>query len=64
VVEFGDHLDLLIAPRKPGFAFRIGATGSPRQNFMRTHVEGRGTRVSSSEFNCCGLTVAARRRLR
>ena len=35
VVAFGDNLDQLIAPRKPGFAFEIGAMGSPRQNFSK-----------------------------
>jgi alkanesulfonate monooxygenase SsuD/methylene tetrahydromethanopterin reductase-like flavin-dependent oxidoreductase (luciferase family) len=35
VVAFGDDLDRLIAPRKPGFAFEIGAMGSPRQNFYK-----------------------------
>ena len=35
VVEFGDDLDALIAPRKPGFAFEMGAMGSPEHNFYR-----------------------------
>ena len=35
VVAFGADLDRLIAPRKPGFAFEIGAMGSPRQNFYK-----------------------------
>jgi len=35
VVAFGDDLDTLIAPRKPGFAFEIGAMGSARQNFYK-----------------------------
>jgi F420-dependent oxidoreductase-like protein len=35
VVAFDDDLDRLIAPRKPGFAFEIGAMGSPRQNFYK-----------------------------
>lgn len=35
VVAFSDDLDALIAPRKPGFAFEIGAMGSPRQNFYK-----------------------------
>jgi F420-dependent oxidoreductase-like protein len=33
VVQFGDDLDRLIAPRKPGFAFEMGAMGSPEHNF-------------------------------
>ncbi len=35
VVAFSDDLDKLIAPRRPGFAFEIGAMGSPRQNFYK-----------------------------
>ncbi|MDO9443991.1 MAG: LLM class flavin-dependent oxidoreductase [Dehalococcoidia bacterium] len=35
VVEFGDDLDALVAPRKPGFAFEMGAMGSPEHNFYR-----------------------------
>jgi F420-dependent oxidoreductase-like protein len=35
VVAFSDDLDRLIAPRKPGFAFEIGAMGSPRHNFYK-----------------------------
>lgn len=35
VVAFGDDLDQLIAPRKPGFAFEIGAMGSPHKNFYK-----------------------------
>lgn len=35
VVAFADDLDRLIADRKPGFAFEIGAMGSPRRNFYR-----------------------------
>ena len=35
VVAFGDDLERLIAPRKPGFAFEIGAMGSPQRNFYK-----------------------------
>ncbi len=35
VVAFSDDVDALIAPRKPGFAFEIGAMGSPKQNFYK-----------------------------
>jgi len=35
VVEFGDDLPALVAPRKPGFAFEMGAMGSPEHNFYR-----------------------------
>ncbi len=34
-VAFSDDIDRLIAPRKPGFAFEIGAMGSPRRNFYK-----------------------------
>jgi F420-dependent oxidoreductase-like protein len=33
VVAFGDDLERLIAPRKPGLAFSLGAMGSQRHNF-------------------------------
>jgi F420-dependent oxidoreductase-like protein len=32
-VAFGDDLDRLIAPRRPGLAFTLGAMGSPTTNF-------------------------------
>jgi hypothetical protein len=35
VVAFGDDLERLIAPRKPGFAFEIGAMGSRDRNFYK-----------------------------
>ncbi|MDA1240815.1 MAG: LLM class flavin-dependent oxidoreductase [Chloroflexi bacterium] len=35
VVQFGDDLDALVTPRKPGFAFEMGAMGSPEHNFYR-----------------------------
>lgn len=35
VVQFGDDLEQLIAPRKPGYAFEIGAMGSPQHNFYK-----------------------------
>ena len=35
VVQFGDDLEALIQPRKPGFAFEMGAMGSPEHNFYR-----------------------------
>ncbi len=33
VVAFGDDLEKLIAPRKPGLAFTLGAMGSKKHNF-------------------------------
>jgi F420-dependent oxidoreductase-like protein len=35
VVEFSDDVDALVAKRKPGFAFEIGAMGSPEHNFYK-----------------------------
>lgn len=35
VVAFGDDIDRLVAPRKPGFAFEIGAMGSKDHNFYK-----------------------------
>ena len=35
VVEFTDDLDAAIQKRKPGFAFEIGAMGSPEHNFYK-----------------------------
>jgi F420-dependent oxidoreductase-like protein len=42
VVAFGDDLDRLIAPRKPGFAFEIGAMGSRDRNFYKEAYERQG----------------------
>ncbi|MEO9256201.1 MAG: LLM class flavin-dependent oxidoreductase [Tepidiformaceae bacterium] len=42
VVQFGDDLDKMIAPRKPGFAFEIGAMGSPEHNFYKDAYAAQG----------------------
>ena len=42
VVEFGDDLDRLIAPRKGGFAFEIGAMGSADHNFYKDAYAAQG----------------------
>jgi F420-dependent oxidoreductase-like protein len=42
VVAFGDDLDALIAPRKPGFAFEIGAMGSREHNFYKDAYKAQG----------------------
>ena len=42
VVQFGDDLAELVAPRKPGFAFEMGAMGSPEHNFYRDAYERQG----------------------
>ena len=43
VVQFGD-LEELIPPRKPGFAFEMGAMGSPEHNFYRDAYARQGYR--------------------
>ena len=45
VVAFGDDLDRLIAPRKPGFAFEIGAMGSRDHNFYKEAYARQGYRA-------------------
>jgi F420-dependent oxidoreductase-like protein len=35
VVEFSDDVDEIVRKRKPGFAFEIGAMGSPEHNFYK-----------------------------
>lgn len=52
IVQFGDDLDKLIAPRKSGFAFEMGAMGSPEHNFYKDAYvvqgfEGAANRVQS-----------------
>jgi len=42
VVAFGDDLGRLVAPRKPGFAFQIGAMGSREHNFYKEAYERQG----------------------
>lgn len=42
VVAFSDDLERLIAPRKPGFAFEIGAMGSRDNNFYKAAYERQG----------------------
>jgi F420-dependent oxidoreductase-like protein len=42
VIAFGDDLKRLIAPRKPGFAFEIGAMGSRDHNFYKDAYERQG----------------------
>ena len=42
VVEFGDDLDRIVAARKPGFAFEIGAMGSPTRNFYKDAYAAQG----------------------
>ncbi len=42
VVAFGDDIDRLIAPRKPGLAFTLGAMGSRRHNFYNAAFQRAG----------------------
>ena len=42
VVQFGEDLDALIQPRKLGFAFEMGAMGSPEHNFYRDAYDRQG----------------------
>jgi alkanesulfonate monooxygenase SsuD/methylene tetrahydromethanopterin reductase-like flavin-dependent oxidoreductase (luciferase family) len=48
VVQFGD-LDELIPPRKPGFAFEMGAMGSPAHNFYRNAYARQGYKELTQE---------------
>lgn len=45
VVEFGDDLERLIAPRRRGIAFTLGAMGSRRHNFYNDAISRAGLRV-------------------
>jgi len=38
VVEFGDDLDSLLPPRRPGVAFTLGAMGSKNNNFYNDAI--------------------------
>jgi F420-dependent oxidoreductase-like protein len=42
VVEFGDNLDALVEPRKPGLAFTLGAMGSRDHNFYNAAFQRAG----------------------
>ncbi len=42
VVAFSDDVDSLIAPRKPGLAFTLGAMGSRQHNFYNDVYQGAG----------------------
>ena len=42
VIEFGDDIEPLIQARKPGFAFEIGAMGSPQTNYYRNAYNRQG----------------------
>ncbi len=42
VVEFGDDLEKLVAPRRPGVAFTLGAMGSKKNNFYNDAISRAG----------------------
>lgn len=49
VIEFGDDIESLIRIRKPGFAFEIGAMGSPQTNYYRNAYNRQGhTKLTTS----------------
>ena len=48
-VAFGDDLDALVAPLKPGMAFTLGAMGSPQTNFYNDAYRRGGWMEAASE---------------
>jgi F420-dependent oxidoreductase-like protein len=49
VVQFGDDLETLIPPRKPGLAFTLGAMGSRQHNFYNQAFQRAGYRDLARE---------------
>jgi F420-dependent oxidoreductase-like protein len=49
VIAFGDDLDRLIAPRRPGLAFTLGAMGSRQHNFYNDAYKRAGYTESALE---------------
>ena len=49
VVAFGDDLEKLIAPRKPGLAFTLGAMGSRKHNFYNQAFQRAGYQEIAQE---------------
>jgi alkanesulfonate monooxygenase SsuD/methylene tetrahydromethanopterin reductase-like flavin-dependent oxidoreductase (luciferase family) len=58
-VAFGDDLDALIAPLKPGVAFQMGAMGSAKTNFYNDAFKRGGFEAAASEIQ--RLWVSGRR---
>ncbi len=58
-VAFGDDLDALVAPLKPGMAFTLGAMGSPTTNFYNDAYRRGGWEEDAGEVQ--RLWVAGRR---
>ena len=59
VVAFGDDLDALVTPLKPGMAFTLGAMGSPTTNFYNDAYKRGGWDEASREVQ--KLWVAGKR---
>ncbi len=59
VVAFGDDLDALVAPLKPGMAFTLGAMGSPTTNFYNDAYRRGGWNQAAREVQ--QLWVSGRR---
>jgi len=59
VVAFGDDLDALVAPLKPGMAFTLGAMGSPTTNFYNDAYKRGGWEEAGREVQA--LWVAGKR---
>jgi F420-dependent oxidoreductase-like protein len=55
VVAFGDDLDKLVAPRKPGLAFTLGAMGSRAHNFYNAAFQRAGYQEVASRAQALWL---------
>jgi len=55
-VAFGDDLERLIAPRKPGLAFTLGAMGSRQHNFYNDAFRRAGYADAAAEVQRLWLT--------
>ncbi|MBI2767699.1 MAG: LLM class flavin-dependent oxidoreductase [Chloroflexi bacterium] len=55
VVQFGDDLERLIAPRKPGFAFEMGAMGSAEHNFYKDAYVAQGFEEAANRVQALWL---------
>ena len=62
-VAFGDDVERLIPPRKPGLAFSLGAMGSRHSTTSTTTpIAGPATRTRPPRSSACGSTAGARTR--
>jgi len=62
VVAFGDSVERLIPPRKPGLAFSLGAMGSRQHNFYNEAYRRAGYEDVARTSSGSGSRVGARRR--